>query len=224
MTTMPDGWAATLIGDLVASRRVADRRRLQRELEGALSDVNRIFDPPHPLRPTVGDEFQGGFRSVAEATRASLLLRLVLFDRGEVDSRYGLGYGPIAVLEGASPGIEDGPGWWSARGAIDLAKLRASSPRTSFVRTGFDSWWRGSESVRLPDAPAMNAFLVCRDAIVDQMTPRSRRNLLGTLRGQSQAELAEREQVTQSAISQDLGRSGAFAVEAAQRYLEEALV
>ncbi|HSS34114.1 MAG TPA: SatD family protein [Solirubrobacterales bacterium] len=210
---------ATLIGDLVASKRAKDRQALQGVVESVLAEINVAFHPPQRLRATLGDEFQGAFATVGEATRASLLIRLSLLERGSIDSRYGLGFGVIATLRD-SPEIEEGGGWWSARAAIELAKDRASSPRTSFVRTAFHDWKWASSDAGLPEAPAVNAFLLCRDALVSQMSPRSRRNLHGLLLECPQSELAERERVTQSAISQDLSRSGAFAVDAAQRSLE----
>ncbi len=215
---------STLIGDLVGSKESTDRSALQRALEGALVAVNVLFDPPQPLEPTVGDEFQGGFSSVQEAARASLMLRLELFEKGSVDSRYGLGYGAVSVLGAESQAIQDGPGWWSARTAITQAKHLANSPRTSFARTSFSYWEAGPEqNVQPADASTLNAYLLCRDAIVSQMAARSRRILLGLLLGRTQLELAEEEQVTQSAISQNLTRSGAFAVEAAQRRMEDQL-
>ncbi len=122
--------------------------------------------------------------------------------------------------EARSPTSQDGPGWWSARAAIDRAKVLASSPRTSFARTCFDSW---PEHAGVPsiEALAVDAFLISRDATVDRMSPRGRRLLLGLLLGRSQSQLAADEGITQPAVSQSLTRSGAFAIEAAQLRLEE---
>ncbi len=208
----------------MGSKASENRAGLQAGVNGALAVVNALLDPVQPLEPTVGDEFQGAFRDVATATRASLLLRLELLQEADVDSRYGLGLGEVSLLESGSQ-IQDGPGWWSARAAIDRSKELSVSPRTAFARTGFACWTPpspGGADTRL-DGMALNAFLLCRDAIVTPMTPRSRRNLRGLLVNRPQSVLAEEEQVTQSAISQNLARSGAFAVEAAQRCLEEQL-
>ena len=49
---------ATLIGDLVASRRHGDRRRLQEVLVESLDAVNEHLDPVQPLALTIGDEFR----------------------------------------------------------------------------------------------------------------------------------------------------------------------
>jgi hypothetical protein len=66
----------------------------------------------------------------------------------------------------------------------------------------------------------VNAFLLCRDAMIDQMKQRTRNRLYGLIMGRSQAEIAEEEGTTQGAISQSLTRSNAFAILASQRTLE----
>jgi hypothetical protein len=213
---------ATLIGDLIDSRRFEDRRGLQLSLKAAIQTVNAEMRPAQPLELTVGDEFQGGFSTLAGGARASLLLRLQLLSGPNgVDSRYGLGLGTITIFDGArSPVSQDGPGWWTARMAIDRAKSLSESPRTSFVRTCVP--YGPEVTVASVELAAMEAFLFCRDSAIDQMTDRSRRLLLGLLRGHPQGELAAREGITQGAVSQNLRRSGASAIEAAQRRLEEA--
>lgn len=214
---------ATLIGDLIGSKRADDRPALQRALVRALHTVNSRLEPPQPLQPTVGDEFQGGFSDVATAAKASLLLRLELLAHGETDSRYGLGYGAVTVFaETPSPRSQDGPGWWSARAAIERSKELAESSRTRtpFARTCFERWEDEEPGVRRSEAAALNAFLICRDATVGQMAPRGRRLLLGLMLDQPQSWLAEQEGITQSAVSQNLASSGSFAIEAAQRSLE----
>jgi hypothetical protein len=215
---------ATLIGDVVASRGHVDRSGLQRSLDAVLAWANELLDPVQPLELAVGDEFQGGFSRAAEATRASLLIRLALLG-GEAgaDSRYGLGHGEVTVFDEArAPVSQDGPGWWSARDAIERAKRLAEVPRTSFVRTCFGSWPE-ERGASLPEAAALEPFLLCRDAIVERMNDRQRRLLLGLMLGSSQAQLAAEEDITQGAVSQSLHRSGAFAIEVSQERLREVL-
>jgi hypothetical protein len=206
----------TLIGDVIASRQTGDRRLLQQRLDTVLGEVNDRLMPLVPLEPTIGDEFQASFDRVATAVLASLLIRLALLDAGRVDSRYGLGIGPVEALGGKRRMSQDGPGWWRAREAIVLAKQTAEAPHTSFVRTylcAHASRWTG-------EAAALNAHLHCRDAIVDRMRPVGRSRLFGLMLGLSQSEIADRAGTTQGAISQNLARSGAFAILAAQGQLD----
>lgn len=212
----------TLIGDVVDSKRHRDRSGLQRSLRRVIASVNGHLEPVQPLEVTVGDEFQGAFSCVSEAARASLLLRLGLLVAAEgSDSRFGLGHGVVTVFdERISPTSQDGPGWWAARDAIERAKAAADSPRTSFTRTEFATWQDGGGMVG-QDVAAVASFLYCRDAIVEQMNQRARRLLLGLLLGRTQAELAESEGITQGAVSQNLRRSGAYAIVASQARLED---
>ncbi len=210
---------ATLIGDVVASRRAPDRTRMQGSLREALEAVNAAVPATQPLDVTVGDEFQGAYGSVAAAARAALLLRLTLLPG--VDTRYGLGWGGISVFDAdrALPS-QDGPGWWAAREAIEHVDAtagrrgRARGMATWFVDHGATAWPAGADAP--PAAPAVagavNGLLLLRDELVAQQSDRARRLLLGWLRGRQQQELAADEGITQSAVSQQLARSGAYAV------------
>lgn len=210
---------ATLIGDVIGSREHVDRGSLQRALSAVLDLANERLKPVQPLELAVGDEFQGGFVDVAAAAQATLLLRLALLVReAGTDSRYGLGHGEVTVFDRErAPVSQDGPGWWSARAAIERTKALADSPRTSFVRACFEL--SPNEPGIPPDAAAVESFLFCRDAIVDRMNDRQRRLLLGLMLGCSQAQLAADEGITQGAVSQSLSRSGAFAIDVAHTRL-----
>src|ERR1700712_223622 len=96
---------ATVIGDVVGSRSAADRGALHRAITSALADAAEVAIEPPVL--TVGDEFQGVYRTVGEAIDAALSIRLALAPG--VDIRFGIGWGAITVLDDAT-GIQDGPG------------------------------------------------------------------------------------------------------------------
>src|ERR1700755_1298837 len=100
---------ATLIGDIVGSRHVADRTAAHRNVSSALRDVaDDAIDPP---AFTVGAEFQGSYPPVGQAIDAALPLRLTTAP--DIDMRFGIGWGSVTVLD-AGTGIQDGPGWWAA--------------------------------------------------------------------------------------------------------------
>jgi hypothetical protein len=210
--------SVALIGDLVRSKDASDRVGLQRALEVSLADVNSQLEFVDELQPTIGDELQGVFREIAPAVRATLLVRLELLRQEDVDSRYGIGFGSITILDEQTRSTQDGPAWWAARSAIDRVKAMAEEPRTAFLRTRFELPKEEVTMSRQEEA-AINAFLFTRDAMVDRMTPRSRRLLLGVLGGRRQAELAEEEGIYQSAVSQNLAQSGAYSIVAAEAEL-----
>jgi hypothetical protein len=196
----------TVIGDLVASRRTHDRAGLQQALGEALSEVNATVATVQPFEPTVGDEFQGGCASLADATLATLLVRLSLRSRPDVSSdvRCGIGTGEVTVHDGSrTPLLQDGPGWWSARDAIEVIGRVRDSRRT---------WYDG------PDAATTNAFLLCRDQVVARLNDRGARMLRLALLGRSQREIADLEDVWPSAVSQQFAR-GISTVIDAQRLL-----
>lgn len=181
----------TLIGDLVGSRRLPQRAAVQRRVGEVLAEVNERRNPAQALEPTVGDEFQGAFSDVPAALLASLEVRLRLLP--EVDVRCGLGFGEVTVHDAdRRPLLQDGPGWWAARDALELLER----PRSA----GSHTWYVG------PDAAATNALIVTRDALVDRIGARARRMLLAALEGRSQAEIADLEDVSRSAVSQQFAR------------------
>ncbi|MDQ3724415.1 MAG: SatD family protein [Actinomycetota bacterium] len=182
--------------------------------------VNSILAPVQELEPTVGDEFQGVFENAAAAAHATLLLRLQLLKDEKVDSRYGLGFGGLTVFEERTPLSQDGPAWWAARAAIDRVGQLADG-HMGFARTWFE--WGEPDTEPPAEARSLNSFLICRDALIEQMRPRHRRLLLGLLLQRPQAELALEEGISQPAVSQGLARSGAYAVRAAEYELSGVL-
>jgi hypothetical protein len=188
--------AYTLIADLVGSRRLADRSGAQARVGHVLSEVTDRLKPLQALEATVGDEFQGAFAALGSATLATLLTRLALLP--EIDIRCGLGFGEVTVHDASRrPLLQDGPGWWAARDAIDAMGSRRRT------------WYAG------PDAGRVNAFLVSRDALVDRLSERGCRMLRMALLGESQQRIAQAEGISKSAVSQQFSR-GIAAVRDAQ--------
>lgn len=208
--------AATLIADIVDSRLTPDRSLLHRQLRGALEIVgaDRIFGWVQQPETTVGDEFQAVLPNLHSAVRATLVLRLTVLRECGVDTRFGIGWGQIEILEDAARPIrQDGPGWWSARRAIDDSKLVSGRKQYSFLRTRIDEAGRHLER---GEAASLNAYVTVRDEIIHGMKKPARRYLLGLLNGVSQTDIAEQENVTQSNVSQTLASSGAHAIKRAE--------
>lgn len=212
---MTQGEKIAVILDIVDSRQLADRSRVQADLERAFAVVDERTAPVEPLTATVGDEFQAVYANLSDALEATLLARLAMPDA--VDCRFGIGAGDIRPVGTGMTGIlQDGTAWWAAREAIDEAHRRADT-RVPSLR----SWYRSSAG----DASAMatvNAYLLSRDHLVSAMGARERRLALGTWLGRSQAALAVEEQISQSAVSQSLRRSGVTALQAGMQQLREA--
>ena len=220
ITVKPWASRCALIGDLVGSRGSADRRALHATVERALADVDAAVPSLSGLRVTVGDEFQGAYPTLGAAVDAALRVRLALLPA--VDTRFGLGRGQVTVLD-AGRGIEDGPAWWAARAAIVDVEELAARAATRHARTAFraaEGPAGESEPVGDPSEPAVNAALLCRDHLVGSFSDRSLRLLRGLMDPDTtQAELAAREGISASAVSQRVRTDGLGAVLAAHDLL-----
>lgn len=202
---------ATLIGDVVDSRGAADRATLHRAVNDALAAVAAgAIDPP---AFTVGDEFQGSYAGVGSAIAAAWRVRLAVAP--SVDVRFGIGWGEVTLLDEAT-GIQDGPGWWSAREAIEWTAEAQRQPGLALVRTTF----RTADPAAVDPGP-INAALMCRDHMFGSLDERSVRILRGLVSHRSKKELAADEQISPSAVSQRAGRDGLDLILSASRLLAE---
>ncbi|HSO64922.1 MAG TPA: winged helix-turn-helix domain-containing protein, partial [Ornithinibacter sp.] len=132
----------------------------------------------------------------------------------------GLGRGGVTILD-PSRGIEDGPGWWAARAAIEEAEEAAARAPTRHARTAYRA-----AADECPPAghdvsePAVNAALLCRDHLVGSLSDRSLRLLRGLMDPHTtQGELAAREGISASAVSQRVRADGIGVVLAAHDLL-----
>jgi SatD family (SatD) len=200
---------ATLIGDVVGSRQVTDRRAQHRTLNRALRDIaSEAIDAP---AFTVGDEFQGSYPSVGAAIDAALALRLAVAPA--IDVRFGIGWGAVMMLD-ASARIQDGPGWWAAREAIEWTASAQRQPGLALVRTSFRV-----NGVERHDVGAINAALMCRDHLLGSLDDRSIRILKGLLSDHTKKDIAAAEGISASAVSQRAGRDGLDLIVQASQYL-----
>ena len=203
------GIRATLIGDVVGSRTVADRAGAHRLLNKALRGVAKdAVDPP---AFTVGDEFQGAFASVGLAIAAALSLRLAVAP--DIDVRFGIGWGTVTMLD-ETAGIQDGPGWWAAREAIEWTASAQRQPGLALVRTSY----RVNHDGRA-DVDAVNAALFCRDHLLGSLDDRSTRIVKALLDNQTKKDIAASEGISPSAVSQRASRDGLDLIVLASEYL-----
>jgi hypothetical protein len=204
---------ATVIGDLVGSRSSQDRAALHQGLGTAIAEVNELLDPVRPLWITAGDEYQGTFATVGEAVQATLLVRVRMLP--SYDVRHGIGWGETTVLDDEG-GIEDGPGWWAARAAIEAAEGAERTPSSRSLRTAYVV---ADGAVDAPDPGLVNAALVLRDERVTGLSERSVSVLRGLLVHETQRDLAEALGISASAVSQRVRADGLAAIVAAHELM-----
>lgn len=111
-----------LIGDLVNSRQLAQRDRVQRELSQLLESLSRTHGTAmtSPLTLTLGDEFQAVWHTPSGIWQVIIGLQAGLFPVGV---RLSLGLGTLAtpINHEAALGM-DGEAFWHARAGIDRMK------------------------------------------------------------------------------------------------------
>lgn len=184
----------TLLGDVVQSRHHRDRQQLHDTLELVLQKVNDRSPTDQPLGLTVGDEFQGSYPTLGEALSALVTTRSLASP--DTDVRFGVGRGDVLVLDARS-GIQDGPGWWAAREAIDHVKAQSA-------KTG---WERLRSAYRAPGADpattaAVNAALVCQDLVLGSWHSTDWSIVRGLMAQHTQAEIAVDLGVSRQAVQQ----------------------
>lgn len=203
---------ALVIGDVVESRNASSQEELLTDLHEAHRWLNSRLKAVEPMTTTVGDEFQGVFRSIREALEAAVLLRLHLL--GRYDLRFGLGWGAVTTIAPEkAPLAQSGEGWWRAREAIEEAADLAGKrgwPRTVRMRA------RGLPE---PVQGAVLAFLLCQDHLLGTMDDKDARITLGLFEGRLQAELAEELGIAQSSISRRQSENGPSTIYRAHQQL-----
>ena len=204
--------SVTLIGDLVGSRRSADRAAVHARFEAAVEAINAEYDPVVPLRIGLGDEFQGIFATLGDAIGATLRVRMALLP--DVDVRQGIGWGRVQVLAD-EPRVEDGPGWWAARAAIETVEAYERKAALRTVRTAYVP----ADGEPGPDPGLVNATLMTRDMVVTGLSERSMSVLGGLMSGRQQQDIADDLGISPSAVSQRIRAEGLAVVVAADELL-----
>ena len=116
-----------------------------------------------------------------------------------------------------TPRVEDGPGWWAARAAIETAEAYERKAPLRAVRTAYVA----AEDEPGPDPALVNAALMSRDQIVSGLSERSMSVLDGLMRGRRQQDIADDLGISPSAVSQRVRAEGIGVVLAADELLRD---
>lgn len=195
-----------LIGDVVASRQVADRAGLQERMETAIREVNDRYGDriAASFVLTVGDEFQGLLITARGLARILATLRVAAFP---ASLRYGVGVGPLTTpLQPRALGM-DGPCFHRARAAIERAERTETRVEVD-APTG---------------EPAFMIFATLSSAVRRQWTDRQRQVHELAMSGETGKSIAARLGISPSAVSQHLKAANHDAVEAASRVWESSI-
>ena len=214
MDEVKDEASVTVIGDLVGSRRSGDRAAVHARFEQAIDAINEEYAPPVRRRLGRGGEFRGIFARLGAAIGATLRLRMALLP--DVDVRQGIGWGRVLVLS-EEPRVEDGPGWWAARAAIETVEGYERKAPLRAVRTAYVA----AEGEQGPEPALVNAALMSRDVVVTGLSERSMSVLDGLMRGRRQQDIADDLGISPSAVSQRVRAEGLGVVLAADELMRD---
>lgn len=196
-----------LIGDVEASRQIAQRALLQRELERAAARVNEVLGPAlaAPLTLTAGDEIQALFRDPSAAVDAVVEVADAVFPARLV---HGLGLGPLETDLGPDPALLDGPCFHLAREALQVARGEGS--------------WLVARGLREPGDATVSALFRLLGELRSRWTEIQAEHVRHA-RGRSQKEVAERLRKAESTVSESLKAAGFQAVLEGERALRVVL-
>lgn len=207
--------ASPVIIDVVDSRKLPDRAQAHQMILKTFTRVDEAVFPTRKIWATVGDEFQVVYATLNEALKASALARLLLPEG--IDLRYGIGKGEIRTITETDSGpIDDGPGWYRARDALDHA-TDLQGRGHPWLRT----WAIIDSTQNHMNQSITQAHLTTRDHLIWRMTTRERRITAAWLEGKTQQEIARAEKMSQAAISQRLVTCGGRALAHALTALQE---
>jgi hypothetical protein len=203
MPSLPPSKLATVIGDVIGSRRRANQVQLMAQLEAVLDWTNDRVSAEQPLRLSVGDEFQGAYRELSQALLATLFVTLKLF--GTIQCRFGIAWGPVEVQDRErAPTGQSGVAWWLAREAIeDAAKAPSRQKWPSSLRTAFRSDGTAPDQL-------LSSFLLCRDQVISQLDANDAWMTLALFDGSLQVEMATHLNLAQSTVSSHLRHHGPY--------------
>jgi hypothetical protein len=112
-----------LIGDIVASKRIKNRKEIQKKLQNLFKSFNNNKEIISPFTITLGDEFQAVF---SKADNIFKYLWEVLFAIYPVQVRFSFGIGDITTSINTVQAIGmDGPAFYNAREGLTELKQKA---------------------------------------------------------------------------------------------------
>lgn len=207
-----------LIGDIIGSRKISDRKMVQDVLKILLGRINREYQNSiaSDFMITLGDEFQGLLRNpyslvdiIEDLKRAMHPVRI----------RFAAGIGEVSTGLQAAASMMDGPAFHTARQAIDDIKKSEKSYQSRAVRTVI------ATGGRLPgfDERLANALLSACARIESRWTRSQREKIYALSSGITQREAAKILGISQPSVQKALEQSGYYTYREAMEDLNRSL-
>lgn len=199
-----------VIGDIVSSKGISERKAILSKLAGILDDINRIYssDIASKFMITLGDEFQGLFRSGGHTLE---VLESIERSMHPVKIRFGIGVGAITTdINPELPLGADGPAYHRAREMIqDLKRTerKKMEPKRN-MKICIEAYPEVSELI--------NAVFTLNTVLKEKWTTRQREIIGEYLKfGSTQNDVADRIGIHQSNVQKALAGSNFYAYQKA---------
>jgi len=187
-----------IIGDIIESKKIADRNEVQIKLRQKLRDINEKYkdDIASKFMITLGDEFQGLLKRGRDAMNIISEIELDMFP---VKLRFGVGIGRIDTeINAEIPLGADGPAYHQARKMINLLKDKEKHYKESYANIMI-----ASESDRID--VLLNAILSLSATLKNKWTKRQIEIINCYMNcGSNQYKTAEKLSITQSSVNKAL--------------------
>jgi hypothetical protein len=198
-----------LIGDIVESKKIQQRKIFQNEFQDLISELNLEHKDKivSPLTITLGDEFQGLLK---DSKNLFLLVHKIQSSFKNITFRFALSVGNISTKINRDSAIGmDGTGFHYARDAMEKNKIE----KRNFAYDG-----------EQPEAIIIDNMLKWIDLSTAKWKKEKWKTLLLKQQGKSQKEIEHQIRISQSAISQNLKNQTTLLVMETENIIEHYLL
>ncbi|BES65834.1 SatD family protein [Gottschalkiaceae bacterium SANA] len=211
-----------IIGDIVKSRTIVERSEAQVKLNNILNDVNSIFseDIESKFIITLGDEFQGLLNTPIHLLKIIDYIKMN-FEWSNI--RFGVGFGEMQTEIRAQAIGSDGPAYHVARKAIENIKEEQKRNKKESVTRDILIYGQTNGNRALYTA-INTAISLCN--VIENEWSEKQFEVINEMEftDQTQREIAQKLQVTQSSIQRRLVTSNYFSYRNAKETLQEIIM
>ncbi len=205
-----------IIGDIVQSKELKDRKECQKKFMTVLNAINKKYAEgiASKFMITLGDEFQGLLKNGTDTMRIVSEIEMKMYP---VQIRFGIGIGKITTdINSEIPLGADGPAYYHARKMIEAIKGTEKRNKTSDSNILI-----ASEDNAVVDT-LLNTILSLCTTVRKKWTDRQREIAFDCIEyGDNQVKAAERLGISQSSVQKSLSNSGYYSYKNAMDIVSE---
>lgn len=192
-----------IIGDIIDSKKIANRNEVQQKLKKILSDVNSMYKEEivAKFKISLGDEFQGLLKNQGNIIKIISVIEEAL---APVKLRFGIGIGGVSTDINFDNSLEiDGEAYYRARKMV----REIENKKSQYAESNTNIMICSSDEQSLDDELANAVLSVCT-ALKSKWTNRQREIISAYLRNfENQYKTAEALNIAQSSVNRALNNA-----------------